>query len=127
MGDGGEIFVLDMGEPVRIVDLAKDLIRLSGLAEDSIEIKFTGARPGEKLFEELYFDEESTLPSKHAKLRTAYHRPFDFPQVIANLNAIQELIDSSPQAVRDALKNLIPEYQPTDMGSPVAEGVKTEA
>ncbi len=127
MGDGGEIFVLDMGEPVRIVDLAKDLIRLSGLAEDSIEIKFTGARPGEKLFEELYFDEESTLPSKHAKLRTAYHRPFDFPQVIANLNAIQELIDSSPQAVRDALKNLTPEYQPTDMGSPVAEGVKTEA
>lgn len=119
MGEGGEIFVLDMGEPVRIVDLAKDLIRLSGLQEDSIEIKFTGARPGEKLFEELYFDEESTLPSKHAKLRTAYHRPFAFSKVVADLNAIQNLISASPEAVRDSLKSLIPEYQPTILGAPV--------
>ena len=69
MGAGGEIFVLEMGEPVKIVDLARDLVRLSGLPEQAIEITFTGIRRGEKLYEELYFEDEQTLPTSHQKLR----------------------------------------------------------
>jgi FlaA1/EpsC-like NDP-sugar epimerase len=72
IGKGGEVFVLNMGEPVRILDLAKDLIRLSGLEVGSdIEIRFSGTRPGEKLYEELFFDSESALPTDHPKVLRA--------------------------------------------------------
>jgi FlaA1/EpsC-like NDP-sugar epimerase len=72
IGKGGEVFVLDMGEPVRILDLATDLIRLSGLEVGSdIELRFTGTRPGEKLYEELFFDSESALPTDHPKVLRA--------------------------------------------------------
>lgn len=127
MGRGGEIFVLDMGEPVRIVDLARDLIRLSGLGDDSIEIQFTGARPGEKLFEELYFDEESTMPSAHAKLRTAYHRPFDFNAVVTDLHGLEELIGADNDEIRSALRLLIPEYNSTAASRSLVEEVKSES
>ncbi|MFK7819099.1 MAG: polysaccharide biosynthesis protein [Planctomycetaceae bacterium] len=121
MGKGGEIFVLDMGEPVRIVDLARDLIRLSGLGQDSIEIKFTGTRPGEKLFEELYFDEESTLPSEHAKLRTAYHRPFDYSRVVSEVDDLNLLIGADAGTIKSAIMKLIPEYEPTQYGARIPE------
>jgi FlaA1/EpsC-like NDP-sugar epimerase len=69
LGSGGEVFVLDMGEPVRIVDLAMDLIRLSGLEVGTdVEIKYTGTRPGEKLYEELFFDEASAVRTTHPKI-----------------------------------------------------------
>src|SRR5258706_5334174 len=71
MGEGGEIFVLEMGEPVRIVDLARDMIRLSGFSEEDIGIEITGLRPGEKLHEELLSDSENSLPTPHPKLRIA--------------------------------------------------------
>ncbi len=71
MGKGGQIYVLDMGEPIKIVDLAKDMIKLSGFDEDDIKIKFTGLRPGEKLYEELLSDTEVILPTNHPKLKIA--------------------------------------------------------
>jgi FlaA1/EpsC-like NDP-sugar epimerase len=77
MGRGGEVFVLDMGEPVRIADLAAEMIRLSGLSESDIRISYTGLRPGEKLYEEPLAADENTLPTPHPKLRIARARQED--------------------------------------------------
>jgi FlaA1/EpsC-like NDP-sugar epimerase len=116
MGEGGEIFVLEMGESVRIVDLAKDLIRLSGLPEHAIEVAFTGVRPGEKLFEELYFEDEETLPTKHPKLRAAYHRPYSLAEVQQAIAELQTLLHESPDILRKKLMEIVPEYTPPCRG-----------
>jgi FlaA1/EpsC-like NDP-sugar epimerase len=109
-GEGGEIFVLDMGESVKIVDLARDLIALSGLEEDDIEIVYTGLRPGEKLFEELYFDDERRVATRHPKVFCAMHRPANLAAVEAIFEELTESIDERPEVVRARLRDLIPEY-----------------
>ncbi len=110
MGTGAEIFVLDMGEPVRIADLAQDMIRLSGLQQDEIEIEFTGLRPGEKLYEELLADDESTLPTPHAKLRIAVARTADKTWVKALLKWIEASSTQDEVVVKEELKMWVEEY-----------------
>ncbi len=112
MGAGGEIFVLDMGEPVKIADLARDMIRLSGFGENDIKVVYTGLRPGEKLYEEVLAADENSLPTPHPKLRIARARPApaDLPDQLAPWLARTALPDDA--TVRAELVNWIPEYQP---------------
>ena len=109
-GEGGEIFVLDMGESVKIVDLARDLIALSGLEQDDIEVVFTGLRPGEKLYEELYFDDERRVATRHPKVFCAMHRPAALQAVEAVFDDLAEIVDERPEIVRARLRDLVPEY-----------------
>jgi FlaA1/EpsC-like NDP-sugar epimerase len=128
MGKGSEIFVLDMGEPVKIVDLARQMIRLAGLRPDEdIQIRFVGIRPGEKLFEELIKDSENIVPTTHQKIRI-----FQGPQVSADM--IQSWLAKleSQLALRDEegvlahLRVLVPEYQRSN-AAPSAAGTRTFA
>lgn len=112
MGQGGEIFVLDMGEPVKIVDLARNMIRLSGYSEDEIRIEFSGLRPGEKLYEELLADAEETRETPHPKLRIARSRPVS-ETFLGELEAwLSQKGPISDGDVRTGLKRWIPEYEP---------------
>ena len=113
MGEGGEIFVLDMGEPVRILDLAKDLISLSGLRPyEDIDIVFSGIRPGEKLFEELEIDEECLAKTRHPKIfigKIAVHPPDKVRAVLARLAALSET--EHEIELRGCLSEFLPEAQ----------------
>ena len=109
----GEVYVLDMGEPVRIADLARDLIRLTGHRADEIGIVYTGLRAGEKLYEELLADADHTLPSGHPCLRIAR---LQAQQGIAWLDGLRKWLrregDTEPGAVRQRLREFVPEYEP---------------
>lgn len=108
-GNGGEIFVFDMGESVKIADLAKRMIKLSG-AKD-IEIKYTGLRPGEKLYEEVLSSEETTLPSFHDKIRIAKVREYDYASVNRQIeNLARQCDESTDMQVVKMMKEMVPEF-----------------
>jgi FlaA1/EpsC-like NDP-sugar epimerase len=111
MGLGGEVFVLDMGEPIKIVDLARDMIRLSELSESEIRIVYTGLRPGEKLFEELLADDEHTRPTPHPKLRIAKAREVDPGWLGGLLEWLNQDRIPADSEVRRDLKRWVPEFQ----------------
>ena len=110
MGNGGEIFVFDMGEPVKIADLAKRMIALSGAK--NVEIKYTGLREGEKLYEEVLNELEGTKPTFHEKIRIASVREYDYDEVNRD---IEELVDMSKRydnmTTVKKMKEIVPEYK----------------
>ncbi|OYU57292.1 MAG: polysaccharide biosynthesis protein [Chitinophagaceae bacterium BSSC1] len=113
MGNGGEIFVFDMGQPVAIAELAKKMIRLYGLIPNiDINIKYTGLRPGEKLYEELLSDEESTIPTHHQKILIAKVRPVEFEQIEPHFNSFNDLLKKSESEMMlvTKMKELVPEF-----------------
>ncbi|HET7584832.1 MAG TPA: nucleoside-diphosphate sugar epimerase/dehydratase [Gemmatimonadaceae bacterium] len=121
LGRGGEVFVLDMGDPVRIIDLATDLVRLSGLEVGTdIEIRCTGVRPGEKLYEEMFFSEENATPTEHPKVlraRNAVASP-DVASLIDDLIDATETGAKADRSLRQMLASIVPDYVPD--GSPAA-------
>lgn len=123
MGKSGEIFVLDMGEPVKIAELAKDMIRLSGFSQDEIKINFTGLRPGEKLYEELLADDELTQPTPHPKLRIAIARKADSLWVKKLLKWIQSCQMTDEDTIKKQLAFWVEEYVESNQKLPAANMV----
>jgi FlaA1/EpsC-like NDP-sugar epimerase len=112
IGESGQVLVLDMGEPVKIVDLARDLIRLAGHTTDEIAIEFTGLRPGEKLYEELLADADDTMPTRIAQLRIArlQQRGDEHEALDALLTLATSPDAGSQDAVREQLARAVPEF-----------------
>ncbi|OOG22837.1 polysaccharide biosynthesis protein [Thioalkalivibrio denitrificans] len=125
MGEGGEIFVLDMGEPVRIVDLAREMIRLSGLEpEKDVEIRFVGLRPGEKLHEELFHGQESLVGTTHPKILRAAARNVALGDLVRELTELESKLGSEGQAgVVKVLREIVPEFTvaPVEVGKVPAQ------
>jgi len=113
MGKGGEIFVFDMGDPVKITDLALQMIKLSGLEPGKdIQIVFTGLRPGEKLYEELLAEEENTIPTYHPKIKIAKVEKFDYSALLSRVDLIiKNAYMLSKQEVVNLFREIVPEYQ----------------
>jgi len=117
IGNGGEIFIFDMGEPVKIVDLAVNMIKLAGLSPDiDIPIVFTGLRPGEKLYEELLNKEEHNIPTDHAKIKISKVINYQFSYVQAEIEALLSLAkNSSDQTLVRKMMEIVPEFKSTNL------------
>jgi len=115
MGDGGEIFILNMGEPVKIDLLARDFIRLSGFEPDvDIAVQYIGLRPGEKLYEELITEGEGIVPTDHRKIMVLRGQEKDLVKLNGNIDALRALTEEqSGDAIREGLMKIVPEYTPT--------------
>ena len=126
-GTGGQIFLLDMGEPVKIVDLARDLITLSGFRPgEDIEIIFTGVRPGEKLFEELRTDGEDVAPTTHEKVHVWCTEPTSYADIARQIDELETLATCPDrQTIVEALRRVVPEYEP--LNAPDAVDSKSAA
>ncbi|HMP91806.1 MAG TPA: polysaccharide biosynthesis protein, partial [Phnomibacter sp.] len=113
MGQGGEVFLFDMGEPVKIVDLARKMIKLAGFVPGKdIEIKFTGLRPGEKLYEELLNKKEEAIPTHHKKIVIAKVMEYDFYSVHKSIDHLLELsMKTNDEEVVRQMKRIVPEYK----------------
>ena len=114
MGEGGEIFILEMGEPIRIVDMVRDLIRLNGLEpEKDIAIEFTGLRPGEKLHEELITSGEGIVSTEHEKIMVLRGKTRDAAALLAQIETLLAISRKGDgEAIRKKLRDIVPEYQP---------------
>jgi len=125
LSEGGETFVLDMGEPVKIIDLARDLIRLSGFTEKDIPIKFSGIRPGEKLFEELLTQEEGTMSTVHDRIFVARSEVLSEAEAAEMVTSFRTIIEHQDtvkaQDVRQLLKRWVPSYKMQLTQQPVVE------
>ncbi len=116
LGQGGEVFVLDMGTPIRIVDMARELIKRSGYEPDKdIEIKFVGLRPGEKLYEELIAAGEEVIKTSHEKIVVLKQNECDFPSLKAAISMLLRAAEDRDAAgIKRCLQEIVPEYHPLE-------------
>jgi len=112
IGKGGEIFIFDMGKSIKIVDIAKKMIKLSGLTLDKdIQITYTGLRPGEKLYEELLNDEENTIPTHHPLILIAKVKTYDHNEISKQIDELIDLFDAQDNfSIVKKMKELLPEF-----------------
>jgi FlaA1/EpsC-like NDP-sugar epimerase len=127
LGRGGEIFILDMGEPVKIVDLARNLIVLSGLSLDDIEIRFTGMRPGEKLYEELALRDEIAEKTRHPKIFIGRLQPTDWEDVSHDVDSLQDLAECPETSeILRKIKEIVPEFEGGEAAIPAKVTVPSD-
>ncbi len=124
---GGEIFLLDMGPAVKIVDLARDMISLSGSDEEEIGIEFTGLQPGEKLAEELFSAEEARVQTSHPKVCCVVGRTAVLEDVERLFDQLKALPGESPDVIREGLRRIVPEYRSAALSGPEASGGRERA
>ncbi|MEX1028197.1 MAG: UDP-N-acetylglucosamine 4,6-dehydratase family protein, partial [Candidatus Paceibacterota bacterium] len=120
MGEGGEIFVLDMGQPVKIVELAKDMIKLSGLSEEDIDVEFTGLRPGEKMYEELYTDDEQRQRTTHPKILVAESVSINRAEISKQIRRLIAISLIDEDLIRGELKQIVPLYSPESSNATIS-------